>query len=33
MQAQRVIVIFVPNGNGNDAALLAKRVLQHKAVQ
>jgi peptidoglycan glycosyltransferase len=33
MQAQRVLVIYVPSGTGNDAALLAKRVLQRKAVQ
>jgi cell division protein FtsI/penicillin-binding protein 2 len=33
MQAQRVIVIYVPSGTGNDAALLARRVLQRKAVQ
>jgi cell division protein FtsI/penicillin-binding protein 2 len=33
MQARRVLVLYVPNGTGNDAALLAKRVLQQKAVQ
>lgn len=33
MQARRVLVIYVPRGTGNDAALLAKRVLQRKAVQ
>lgn len=33
MQAQRVLVMYVPSGTGNDAALLAKRVLQRKAVQ
>jgi cell division protein FtsI/penicillin-binding protein 2 len=26
-KAQRVVVVFVPNGNGNDAAALAKRVV------
>jgi len=32
MRAQRVIVIYVPSGTGYDAALLARRVLQQKAV-
>jgi hypothetical protein len=32
MQARRVIVIYVPSGTGYDAALLARRVLQQKAV-
>jgi cell division protein FtsI/penicillin-binding protein 2 len=30
-QAQKVIVIYVPNGNGNDAAMLARRVLMREA--
>jgi len=30
-KAQRVIVIYIPNGNGNDAALLAKRFIEREA--
>jgi cell division protein FtsI/penicillin-binding protein 2 len=30
-KAQQVIVIYLPHGNGNDAALLAKRVIEREA--